>query len=308
MGARAHMSTLAELIGLIVADAWSSRTCSSRCCARSASEAMTVAGWIEIRLFAGGPDRAHPARRRATWRASSAASSPALDRRRAARRVTACSASTRQRGQDWKGYARSVLICQRRSSRAACSTRSCARRASTRGTRATWSRARGTCRSTRPRRSSRTRTGSSTAARRRCRTSPDGRPGGAELRLGRRRHRRRHRGHPRPRLALGQGDRQSSTSTSPARSSTSCCRSRPGRARARVPGRHADAQGTTTRRRSGGHADVPRRPGRRPGGDQAARHQRRRLLQRQLGDAVREPDLALELRRDARDPRSSRRR
>ena len=53
---------------------------------------------------------------------------------------------------------------------------------------------------------------------------------------------------------------------------------------------------------TGGHADLRLRAGRRPGGDQDARHQRRRLLQRQLGDALREPDVALELRRDARDP------
>ena len=36
--------------------------------------------------------------------------------------------------------------------------------------------------------------------------------------------------------------------------------------------------------------------------DQAARHQRRRLLQRQFGAPVREPDAALELSRDAVDP------
>ena len=50
-------------------------------------------------------------------------------------------------------------------------------------------------------------------------------------------------------------------------------------------------------------ADARAGPGRLAGGDQAARHQRRRLLQRQLGDAVREPDVAHELRRDADDPR-----
>ncbi len=46
--------------------------------------------------------------------------------------------------------------------------------------------------------------------------------------------------------------------------------------------------------------------GRRPGGladrDQAARHQRRRLLQRQLGAPVREPDAAVQLPGDAGDP------
>ena len=74
------------------------------------------------------------------------------------------------RGQDWKGYARSVLIFSALfgvllyidpAHAGPC----------TRGTRATWARARGTCRSTRRPRSSPTRTGSSTAGRRRCRTS-----------------------------------------------------------------------------------------------------------------------------------------
>ncbi len=47
--------------------------------------------------------------------------------------------------------------------------------------------------------------------------------------------------------------------------------------------------------------DARARPGRLAGRDQAARHQRRRLLQRQLGDAVREPEPADQLRRAARD-------
>ena len=49
----------------------------------------------------------------------------------------------------------------------------------------------------------------------------------------------------------------------------------------------------------GRRPDPRPRPGRLAGRDQAARHQRRRLLQRQLGDAVREPDRAHELRRAA---------
>ena len=67
-------------------------------------------------------------------------------------------------------------------------------------------------------------------------------------------------------------------------------------------GGYVDATGLT-----GVDADLRLRAGRGPGGDQDARHQRRRLLQRQLGDAVREPDVALELRRDAGDPRDPRR-
>ena len=48
--------------------------------------------------------------------------------------------------------------------------------------------------------------------------------------------------------------------------------------------RSTDADGTGRR-----HPGDPRRPGRQPGGDQGARHERRRLLQRQLGPPVREP-------------------
>ena len=52
---------------------------------------------------------------------------------------------------------------------------------------------------------------------------------------------------------------------------------------------------------------IARRPGRVADRDQAARHERRRLLQRELGAPVREPDAALELPRDARDPADPRR-
>ena len=56
--------------------------------------------------------------------------------------------------------------------------------------------------------------------------------------------------------------------------------------------REGDAEGTGDRRRPGRLADR----------DQAARHQRRRLLQRQLGASVREPDAAFELPRGAGHP------
>ena len=58
---------------------------------------------------------------------------------------------------------------------------------------------------------------------------------------------------------------------------------------------------------TGGRPDARARPGRVADLDQAARHQRRRLLQRQLGDAVREPDRVLELRRGALHPPDPRR-
>ena len=90
----------------------------------------------------------------------------------------------------------------------------------------------------------------------------------------------------------------------PARCSTCCCRSRSSarccssrRASSRpstATGRYARSPAASRRSRVGPVASQDRH--------QAARHQRRRLLQRQLGDAVREPDRALELRRDAVDP------
>ena len=63
-----------------------------------------------------------------------------------------------------------------------------------------------------------------------------------------------------------------------------------------------DATGRPVLRRADHRADDPARPGREPGRDQAARHQRRRLLQRQLGAPAREPDAAVQLPRDAGDP------
>ena len=58
----------------------------------------------------------------------------------------------------------------------------------------------------------------------------------------------------------------------------------------------------------GAQADHRARPGRQPGGDQAARHQWRRLLQRQRRASVREPQRVLELPQDLRDARGHRRR
>ena len=72
------------------------------------------------------------------------------------------------------------------------------------------------------------------------------------------------------------------------------------RALPRLPGGRPDARRLPRRPTlAGGAADDRGRPGRLADRDQAARHQRRRLLQRQLLDAVREPDRALELRRAA---------
>ena len=119
----------------------------------------------------------------------------------------------------------------------------------------------------------------------------DGRADGAELRLGRRRHRARHRADPRLRAALGADRRQFLGRSHALRCSTCCCRSRSwwrwrwSRSACRrtctpIPTRHAG------RRKA---ADRPG-PGRLADRHQAARHQRRRLLQRQLGPSVREPE------------------
>ena len=93
-----------------------------------------------------------------------------------------------------------------------------------------------------------------------------------------------------------------STSISRARRSASSCRSRCRVGHPDVAG-HADdvrgrRQGDDGRR--AGADDRPRRDRRRRV-DQAARHQRRRLLRTELGASVRESDAALELRRDLVD-------
>ena len=129
---------------------------------------------------------------------------------------------------------------------------------------------------------------------------PDGRADGAELRLRRGRHRvargadpRHHRPQRRePRQLLAGPDPQPLLHPAAALD-----RRRPD---PRLPGRAPDASGTLTAHDPRGRQPDPRaRPGRLADRDQAARHQRRRLLQRQLGASVREPDAALQLRRDA---------
>ena len=133
---------------------------------------------------------------------------------------------------------------------------------------------------------------------------PDGRARGAELRLGRRRHGGPRRGRARPLAPLAQRARQLLASTSTARSSTSCCRSRSILAviliSQGVPQTfHGARDGDDARGRA---ADDRARSGRLADRDQAARHERRRLLQLELGRPVREPERADELPRAARDP------
>ena len=104
-----------------------------------------------------------------------------------------------------------------------------------------------------------------------------------------------------------------SGSISSARRSTSCCRSRSSLALVLVvAGRSADLRGAArrcrcssrrrTRRQRRHRAGDRARSGGVAGRDQAARHQRRRLLQRELRASAREPDAALQLPRGALDP------
>ena len=118
------------------------------------------------------------------------------------------------------------------------------------------------------------------------------RPRRAELRVGRRRHRRRDR--PRARLRAPQvgHDRQLLGRPVPRHRSASCCRSRVVAAIVLIAGGviqnfNGFTGGHDARRR---HAEPARRPGRLAGGDQGARHERRRVLQRELRAPVREPD------------------
>ena len=125
----------------------------------------------------------------------------------------------------------------------------------------------------------------------------------AELRLGCRRYRRRRRArarvHPQPHRSA----RATSGSTSRVSASGFCCRSRSWRNRSDRRRRHRDVGSLPHRdgpvRR---HADADRRADRQPGSHQGTRHQRRRLLQRQLLSPVRKPHRLDELVRDLPPP------
>ena len=106
-------------------------------------------------------------------------------------------------------------------------------------------------------------------------------------------HRRRRRADPRP--ARRRRPRRSATSGSTSRATTLRIllplaivgRARARRARASSRTSPASTDGDDRRGRDAGDL---RRAGREPGGDQGARDERRRLLQRELGAPVREPD------------------
>ena len=147
--------------------------------------------------------------------------------------------------------------------------------------------------------------------------------GGAELLLGRDRHRGAGRADPRLRARarrrrrrqlLGRPDAQRrSTSCCRSRSCSRCCSSRRAWSRTSTPTRRDDARATPISSRSSATASRQGRQGQAviedvhatqtlamgPVASQVAikhaGHQRRRLLQRQLGASVREPDAAVEL-------------
>ena len=132
---------------------------------------------------------------------------------------------------------------------------------------------------------------------------PDGRARRAELRLCRGRHGRPRRGDPRLHAPLD--DERSATS---GRTSTgrdlhpAAALDRPVRP-AHLAGRSADLRRRGDRDDGRGRRAVDRpRSGRVADRHQAARHERRRLLQLELGRALREPERAHELPRDALDP------
>ena len=132
---------------------------------------------------------------------------------------------------------------------------------------------------------------------------PDGRPDGAELRLGRARDGRPRGGDPRLRAPLGDDGRQLLGRSLPvARVHPGAARADP-RGSARLAGRRADVRRGRHRDHAGERRAVDRaRPGCDADRDQAARHERGRVLQLELVRAVREPDRLHELPRDARDP------
>ena len=132
---------------------------------------------------------------------------------------------------------------------------------------------------------------------------PDGRARGAELRLGRRRHGRPRGRHPRLHAPLVEDAGELLAGPLPV------ARLHPppalGRARdrAHLAGRAADLRRRRDRDDARGRRAVDRaRPGRVADRDQAAGDERRRLLQLELGRPVREPERAHELPRDALDP------
>ena len=117
-----------------------------------------------------------------------------------------------------------------------------------------------------------------------------------QLRLGGGGHGGRGRAGARHRAARPRAASATSGSTWSAARSTCCCRSRLVLALLFVQqGVIQNFAPYSRSPRSRAQADARHGAGGEPGGDQAARHERRRLLQRQLGPSVREPDAADQL-------------
>ena len=150
----------------------------------------------------------------------------------------------------------------------------------------------------------------------------DARARGAELRVGRRRLRGDRRDHPRHQSRAGRRPlaRQllgrphprhgphPAAAVVPVRAGAGLAGRRPEPRRQHLGGARRPGCGRGGRQR---RAVDPRRPGRVADRDQGPRHERRRLLQRQLGPPVREPERVDEPPRDvvgARDPVRARRR
>ena len=135
----------------------------------------------------------------------------------------------------------------------------------------------------------------------------DARPDASELPLGRHRHRARGRADPRLRARVGKDGRQFLGRYHPLHALHPAADLHRLHAVPGLAGHAADARRLCrrdhARRRQADHRG---RPGRLADRHQDARHQWRRLLQRQCGASVREPDRAVELRADDLDLRARR--
>ena len=135
----------------------------------------------------------------------------------------------------------------------------------------------------------------------------DARPDAPELPVGGDRHRARDRADPRLRAASVTHRRQFLGRYHPLHALHPAADLRPLRAVPGLAGHAADARRLCRRDDAGRRqADHRGRPGRLADRHQDARHQRRRLLQRQRRASVREPDRAVELRADDLDLRARR--
>ena len=261
----------------------------------------------QTRLLRSRPDRSSRCRSASTWRASTrpkaASSRAASGSAPSSAASTASSAPTRSQEQDWKSYAKSVVIFSVIFSLVLYGLL----------------RLQGVP-LPQPRRPARRPLAHLAEHHRELRhehelavlrrrvhdvvPEPDGRARRAELRLGRGRHGRPRRGHPRLHAPLGEDAGELLAGPLPLAAPTSSCPlSIVLSASAHLAGRAADLRRRRDRDDGRGRRAVDRpRTGRLADRDQAARDERRRLLQLELGRPLREPERAHELPRDALDP------